>query len=101
MSVEILQIASRCTTIPMTVKMRIGPRDDKKIAHNLIPKVAEWGASAITIHGRSRQVKRGPRPVKMRFLGFGTIFCRIFGRVWGRSDRSDTRLEQHGKKTLI
>ena len=50
------QIASRCTTIPMTVKMRIGPKDDKKIAHNLIPRVADWGASAITIHGRSRQV---------------------------------------------
>ena len=40
----------------MTVKMRIGPKDDKKIAHNLIPRVADWGASAITIHGRSRQV---------------------------------------------
>jgi tRNA-dihydrouridine synthase 3 len=43
----------------MTVKMRVGPKDDKKIAHNLIPRVADWGASAITIHGRSRQVMDG------------------------------------------
>lgn len=39
----------------LTVKMRMGVHDGKQIAHKLIPKVAEWGATAVTIHGRSRQ----------------------------------------------
>jgi len=39
----------------LTVKMRIGVADGRQLAHKLIPRVAEWGASAVTVHGRTRQ----------------------------------------------
>ena len=39
---------------PLTVKMRTGIYMDKRIAHNLIPAVRDWGADMVTLHGRSR-----------------------------------------------
>lgn len=36
--------------IPFTVKMRTGIYTNKNIAHNLMPLVEEWGASAITVN---------------------------------------------------
>ncbi|OCF31486.1 tRNA-dihydrouridine(47) synthase [NAD(P)(+)] [Kwoniella heveanensis BCC8398] len=42
--------------IPLTVKFRTGIANNKPNAHKLIPKFAtQWGAGALTIHGRSRQ----------------------------------------------
>ncbi|XP_037960401.1 tRNA-dihydrouridine(47) synthase [NAD(P)(+)]-like [Teleopsis dalmanni] len=41
--------------IPFTVKMRTGVYKDKNLAHDLIPRVEEWGATAVTLHGRSRE----------------------------------------------
>ncbi|XP_065357878.1 tRNA-dihydrouridine(47) synthase [NAD(P)(+)]-like [Calliphora vicina] len=41
--------------IPFTVKMRTGIYADKRVAHDLMPMVEEWGASAVTLHGRSRE----------------------------------------------
>ncbi|KAI0654125.1 zinc finger dihydrouridine synthase [Cubamyces menziesii] len=42
--------------IPVTVKLRTGVKDGKNTAHKLMPRLApEWGASAITLHGRTRQ----------------------------------------------
>uniref|UniRef100_T1H094 tRNA-dihydrouridine(47) synthase [NAD(P)(+)] n=1 Tax=Megaselia scalaris TaxID=36166 RepID=T1H094_MEGSC len=35
--------------------MRTGVYADKSVAHELFPKVEQWGASAVTIHGRSRE----------------------------------------------
>lgn len=49
--------ASTILNIPFTVKMRTGIYQDKKIAHNVIPKVVDWGASLITLHGRSREAR--------------------------------------------
>ncbi|WWC69769.1 uncharacterized protein I206_103712 [Kwoniella pini CBS 10737] len=41
--------------IPLTVKFRTGISNNKPNAHKLIPKFAtQWGAGALTIHGRSR-----------------------------------------------
>ncbi|WVR04927.1 hypothetical protein IAU60_001939 [Kwoniella sp. DSM 27419] len=41
---------------PLTVKFRTGVANGKPNAHKLIPKFAtQWGAGALTIHGRSRQ----------------------------------------------
>lgn len=40
---------------PFTVKTRTGVYADKSVAHELIPKMEEWGASAVTLHGRSRE----------------------------------------------
>lgn len=40
---------------PFTVKTRTGVYSNKSVAHELIPKIEEWGASAVTIHGRSKE----------------------------------------------
>ncbi|CAG9771897.1 unnamed protein product [Ceutorhynchus assimilis] len=42
-------------TIPLTVKTRTGAYKDENIAHELAPKFRDWGASLLTIHGRSRE----------------------------------------------
>jgi tRNA-dihydrouridine synthase 3 len=41
---------------PLTLKMRTGYADDvsARVAHTLAPQLAGWGASALTLHGRSR-----------------------------------------------
>ncbi|KAG4065939.1 hypothetical protein HA402_008935 [Bradysia odoriphaga] len=41
--------------IPFTVKTRTGVYANKSVAHELVPKFEEWGASCITIHGRSKE----------------------------------------------
>ncbi|KAF9269105.1 FMN-linked oxidoreductase [Marasmius fiardii PR-910] len=42
--------------IPVTVKLRTGVRDGRNNAHKLMPRlVTEWGAGALTLHGRTRQ----------------------------------------------
>lgn len=41
--------------IPLTVKTRTGIYKDEKIAHKLAPSFRDWGASLMTIHGRSRE----------------------------------------------
>lgn len=50
-----VRCASTLLSIPFTVKMRTGVYENKKIAHTIIPRVSEWGASLITLHGRSRE----------------------------------------------
>lgn len=48
-----------CSTLlnatPFTVKMRTGVYADKSVAHELLLKVESWGASAVTLHGRSKE----------------------------------------------
>lgn len=50
-----VRCASTLLSIPFTVKIRTGVYENKKIAHSIMPKIAEWGASLITLHGRSRE----------------------------------------------
>lgn len=52
-----VRCASKLLSIPFTVKMRTGVYQDKKITHTIVPKMAEWGASLVTIHGRSREAR--------------------------------------------
>ncbi|XP_023954768.2 tRNA-dihydrouridine(47) synthase [NAD(P)(+)]-like [Bicyclus anynana] len=49
--------ASKLLSIPFTVKIRTGVYQDKKIAHTIIPKVVDWGASLVTLHGRSKEAR--------------------------------------------
>ncbi|KAI8610217.1 hypothetical protein BC830DRAFT_1146852 [Chytriomyces sp. MP71] len=44
----------RTLPVPVSVKLRTGISDASNLAHKLIPLVASWGASAVTLHGRSR-----------------------------------------------
>lgn len=41
--------------IPFTVKTRTGIYANKSVAHELVPKFENWGAKAVTVHGRSRE----------------------------------------------
>lgn len=51
---EIVRSMSTMLTCPLTLKMRKGFFDNQDVAHTLVPKVAQWGAAAVTLHGRSR-----------------------------------------------
>ncbi|KAG1661393.1 tRNA-dihydrouridine(47) synthase [NAD(P)(+)]-like [Nymphon striatum] len=49
---------SSILSAPLTIKLRTGIYDNKKIAHTLISKLHEWDpkrVSLITLHGRSRE----------------------------------------------
>ncbi|GAA5871429.1 hypothetical protein JCM3774_005596 [Rhodotorula dairenensis] len=42
--------------VPLTVKIRTGVANNQPTAHKLMPRFQkEWGVSAVTMHGRSRQ----------------------------------------------
>lgn len=55
------QIIRSCSTLlgdmPFTVKSRMGIASDKPVAKELLPKFEKWGASAVTLHGRSREMR--------------------------------------------
>lgn len=52
---QIIRGMTSVLSCPLTLKMRKGYSDKEDIAHTLVPRVAEWGASAVTLHGRSRE----------------------------------------------
>ncbi|KAK7865586.1 hypothetical protein R5R35_010117 [Gryllus longicercus] len=52
---SVVRSMSEVLTVPLTVKLRTGVSNNKNIAHTLVPKFGEWGASLITLHGRSRE----------------------------------------------
>ncbi|NXI81105.1 DUS3L synthase, partial [Rhipidura dahli] len=41
--------------VPLTVKIRTGVQEKMNVAHKIIPRIREWGASLVTLHGRSRE----------------------------------------------
>ncbi|NXM37459.1 DUS3L synthase, partial [Gymnorhina tibicen] len=41
--------------VPLTVKIRTGVQEKMNVAHKIIPRIREWGASMVTLHGRSRE----------------------------------------------
>ncbi|EKM56739.1 uncharacterized protein PHACADRAFT_194324 [Phanerochaete carnosa HHB-10118-sp] len=42
--------------VPVTVKLRTGVKDGRNNAHKIMPRLStEWGAAALTLHGRTRQ----------------------------------------------
>ncbi|NXP62524.1 DUS3L synthase, partial [Chloropsis cyanopogon] len=41
--------------VPLTVKIRTGVQEKVNLAHKIIPRIREWGASMVTLHGRSRE----------------------------------------------
>ncbi|XP_046573550.1 tRNA-dihydrouridine(47) synthase [NAD(P)(+)]-like [Haliotis rubra] len=52
---QIVKSMTSVLDVPLTLKMRTGISSDKDIAHNLIPKLRDWGVSEVTLHGRSRE----------------------------------------------
>ncbi|XP_050790215.1 tRNA-dihydrouridine(47) synthase [NAD(P)(+)]-like isoform X1 [Gopherus flavomarginatus] len=41
--------------VPLTVKIRTGVQEKVNLAHKVIPNIRKWGASMVTLHGRSRE----------------------------------------------
>ncbi|KAK1571657.1 hypothetical protein Q3G72_020819 [Acer saccharum] len=52
---SVIQAASGIVDKPITVKVRTGYFEGKNRIDSLIADIGNWGASAVTIHGRSRQ----------------------------------------------
>lgn len=52
---SIIEAASGTVDKPITVKVRTGFFEGKNRIDSLITDIGNWGASAVTIHGRSRQ----------------------------------------------
>lgn len=38
--------------VPLTVKIRTGVQEKVNVAHKIIPRIREWGASMVTVRGR-------------------------------------------------
>ncbi|WOL04342.1 hypothetical protein Cni_G13063 [Canna indica] len=51
----IIQAASSIVSKPLTVKVRTGYFEGRNRIDSLVSDICNWGASALTIHGRSRQ----------------------------------------------
>uniref|UniRef100_A0AAG5DUJ8 tRNA-dihydrouridine(47) synthase [NAD(P)(+)] n=1 Tax=Anopheles atroparvus TaxID=41427 RepID=A0AAG5DUJ8_ANOAO len=70
-----------------TVKTRMGIYNNKLIAHEIVPKFEEWGASLITVHGRTKEQRYTKRAdweylqrcaaqtISVPVYGNGDIFC--------------------------
>ncbi|XP_047168574.1 tRNA-dihydrouridine(47) synthase [NAD(P)(+)]-like isoform X1 [Vigna umbellata] len=52
---SIVEVASGTVDKPITIKVRTAYFEGKKRIDSLIADIGSWGASAVTIHGRSRQ----------------------------------------------
>lgn len=53
---NILRCTSSVVRAPLMVKFRTGyaDREEERVAHKLIPLTKDWGASMVTLHGRTR-----------------------------------------------
>jgi len=80
---NIVRTMSSLLSKPLTMKMRTGIYSDKSIAHDIFPLVEEWGAAALTIHGRSRE-QRYTRLADWEYIGHCTEKVKV--PVFGNGD---------------
>ncbi|KAJ5067499.1 tRNA-dihydrouridine(47) synthase [NADP(+)]-like [Anaeramoeba ignava] len=52
---RILKSMKSVISCPLTIKIRSGFQKKNLIAHSLVPKLKNWGADAVTLHGRTQQ----------------------------------------------
>jgi tRNA-dihydrouridine synthase 3 len=83
---DIVTGMAQTSIVPITVKVRIGRDWDHPITHSQIaPVVHQWGASALTVHGRSKEqryraeanweyVDKCAAACKVPLIGNGDIF---------------------------
>ncbi|XP_065002675.1 tRNA-dihydrouridine(47) synthase [NAD(P)(+)]-like [Musa acuminata AAA Group] len=84
---NIIQAASSTLSKPLTVKVRTGYFEGRNRIDSLVSDISNWGAGALTIHGRSRQQRYSKladwdyiyecakkAPESLQVLGNGDIF---------------------------
>ncbi|XAR72759.1 tRNA-dihydrouridine(47) synthase (NAD(P)(+)) [Bertholletia excelsa] len=84
---SIIQVASATVNIPITVKVRTAYFEGRNRIDSIIEDIGKWGATAVTIHGRSRQQRYSKladweyiyqcakkAPDSLQVLGNGDIF---------------------------
>lgn len=59
---NVIQAVSSTVDIPITIKARTSYYEGRSRIDSVIADIAEWGASAVTIHGRSRQQRYTKQP---------------------------------------
>ncbi|GFP89002.1 tRNA-dihydrouridine(47) synthase [NAD(P)(+)]-like [Phtheirospermum japonicum] len=59
---SIVEASSRAVDTPVTIKVRTGYFEGENQIDSLIKKFGNWGASAVTIHGRTRQQRYSELP---------------------------------------
>lgn len=87
---NVIEVASGTTGIPITIKVRTGYFEGKNRIDSLIADIGNWGATAVTIHGRSRQQRYSKladweyiyqcaksAPKSLQVLGNGDVFSYI------------------------
>lgn len=52
---QIVRCMNQVLDVPLTVKIRTGVQERVNLAHQLLPKLRDWGAALVTLHGRSRE----------------------------------------------
>jgi len=51
---ELVRSSNLICSVPLTFKTRMGYKDTSRVAHTFAPNIKEWGAAALTLHGRTR-----------------------------------------------
>ncbi|KAJ4833688.1 hypothetical protein Tsubulata_021655 [Turnera subulata] len=87
---NIVEAASRTVEKPITIKVRTGYFEGKSRIDSLIADIGNWGAHAVTIHGRSRQQRYSKladwdyvyqcarkAPQSLQVLGNGDVFSYV------------------------
>ncbi|KAK6136656.1 hypothetical protein DH2020_029600 [Rehmannia glutinosa] len=84
---SVVEASSRAVDTPVTIKVRTGYFEGKNRIDSLIQDIGNWGASAVTIHGRTRQQRYSKladwdyvyqctraAPSSLQVLGNGDVF---------------------------
>ena len=50
-----VQAVASVSDVPVTMKCRMGQKENQPIVHKYVGQLREWGASAMSLHARSRQ----------------------------------------------
>uniref|UniRef100_Q1RLG4 tRNA-dihydrouridine(47) synthase [NAD(P)(+)] n=1 Tax=Ciona intestinalis TaxID=7719 RepID=Q1RLG4_CIOIN len=54
---DIVNCMNRSIDVPLTCKVRAGVETKKNCAHNILPKLRDYGVAMTTVHGRSREAR--------------------------------------------
>ncbi|XP_051135563.1 tRNA-dihydrouridine(47) synthase [NAD(P)(+)]-like isoform X2 [Andrographis paniculata] len=85
---SVVEASSKAVDTPVTIKVRTGYFEGKNRIDSLIADIGSWGASAVTVHGRTRQQRyskladweyiyqcaRTATPSSLQVLGNGDVF---------------------------